>query len=34
MQQFIGVKIIQAELCPAWKDMGDHKVGDDWLIVD
>ena len=28
MQQFIGTKIIDAEVCPARKDTGDHKAGD------
>ena len=28
MKQYIGTKIVQAEECPAWKDVGQHKVGD------
>lgn len=28
MNQFIGTKIIKAEPCPAWKDAGEHKIGD------
>lgn len=28
MDHYIGVKIIEAEPCPAWKDMGEHKAGD------
>lgn len=31
--QYIGTKIIHAEPCPAWKDAGDHKVGDDGYKV-
>ena len=28
MEKYIGVKLISAEKCPAWKDAGGHKVGD------
>mgnify|MGYP000046418872 CR=1 FL=1 len=28
MQTYIGVKMIEAEPCPAWKDSGKHKKGD------
>lgn len=28
MKQYIGTKLIEAELCPAWKDAGGHKTGD------
>ena len=28
MRKYIGTKIIQAEECPAWKDVGQNKVGD------
>ena len=28
MQTFIGVKLVEAEPSPAWKDMGEHKTGD------
>lgn len=30
---YIGVNIIKAEPCKAWKDMGTHKVGDDGYKV-
>lgn len=28
MKQYIGTKLIEAEPCAAWKDMGENKVGD------
>lgn len=28
MKQYIGTKLIEAEPCPAWKDMGEHKTGE------
>ena len=28
MKQYIGTKLIQAESCPAWKNVGEHKIGD------
>lgn len=28
METYIGTKIVEAEPCGAWKDMGNHKVGD------
>lgn len=28
METYIGTKIIEAEPCEAWKDVGGHKVGD------
>lgn len=28
MKNYIGTKIIEAEPCAAWKNSGDHKVGD------
>ena len=28
MEKYIGVKIITAQPCPAWKDAGGHKIGD------
>lgn len=28
MEKYIGAKLIEAELCPAQKDYGDHKIGD------
>lgn len=28
MYKYIGTKMIEAEPCPAWKDAGDHKIGD------
>lgn len=28
METYIGVKMIEAEPCPAWKDSGEHKEGD------
>lgn len=28
MKPYIGVKIVEAEPCAAWKDVGEHKVGD------
>ena len=28
MKSYIGTKLIEAELCPAWKDAGNHKTGD------
>lgn len=28
MKQHIGIKMVQAEPCDAWKDAGNHKVGD------
>lgn len=28
MEKYIGTKIIEAEVCPAWKDAGGHKTGD------
>lgn len=28
MKQYIGIKMVQAEPCEAWKDAGNHKVGD------
>ena len=33
MAKFIGCKIIEAEPCKAWKDMGEHKTGDDGYKV-
>ena len=29
MQKYIGCKVIEAEPCKAWKDAGEHKVGDE-----
>lgn len=26
MEKYIGVKMISAEKCPAWKDAGGHKI--------
>lgn len=28
MRRFIGAKLVEAEPCAAWKDMGGHKTGD------
>lgn len=28
MRKYIGTKLVEAESCAAWKDAGDHKVGD------
>ncbi len=28
MEPYIGMKLIEAEPCPAWKDAGNHKTGD------
>lgn len=28
MEQYIGMKLVEAEPCPAWKDAGEHKTGD------
>lgn len=28
MEKYIGTKMIEAEVCPAWKDAGGHKAGD------
>ena len=28
MKNYIGTKIIEAEPCDAWKNFGDHKVGE------
>lgn len=28
MKRYIGTKMVQAEPCEAWKDAGNHKVGD------
>lgn len=28
MKEYIGCKVIQAESCKAWKDMGEHKAGE------
>lgn len=28
MEKYIGTKLIEAELCPAWKETGDHKIGE------
>lgn len=33
MKAYIGTKIIKAEPCKAWKDMGCHKIGDDGYKV-
>lgn len=27
MEKYIGTKLIEAEVCPAWKDAGGHKTG-------
>lgn len=29
MKQYIGTKLVQAEPCKAWKDVGEHKIGDE-----
>lgn len=31
--KYIGCKVIEAEPCKAWKDMGKHKVGEDGYKV-
>lgn len=28
MEKYIGTKMIEAEVCPAWKEAGGHKTGD------
>lgn len=28
MKKYIGTKLVEAEPCEAWKDTGDHKIGD------
>jgi hypothetical protein len=33
MKAYVGTKIIKAEPCKAWKDAGDHKIGDDGYKV-
>ena len=33
MKTYIGTKIIKAEPCKAWKDMGEHKAGDEGYKV-
>ena len=33
MQKYIGCKMVEAEPCKAWKDMGTHKVGEDGYKV-
>lgn len=33
MQKYIGCKVIEAEPCKAWKDMGEHKIGEEGYKV-
>ena len=33
MKQYIGTKLVQAEPCKAWRDAGEHKIGDDGYKV-
>ena len=33
MKQYIGTKMVKAEPCKAWKDAGEHKMGDDGYKV-
>ena len=33
MRKYIGTKLIEAEPCKAWKDMQDHKAGEDGYKV-
>ncbi len=33
LQKYVGCKVIAAEPCRAWKDAGDHKVGDEGYKV-
>lgn len=33
MKAYVGTKVIKAEPCKAWKDMGGHKIGDEGYKV-
>lgn len=33
MNKYIGCKMVEAEPCKAWKEMGEHKVGEDGYKV-
>ena len=33
MQKYVGCKVIKAEPCKAWKDVGEHKIGDEGYKV-